>query len=210
MSSTEETDDLVSKPAWAETSAELAFLYSDVYRLHDEGDFRHLQEKSVRILQLLGTSTHLASRAAEIATRIYKVSDDADSLLSQNDLQSHRNIFNLIYEDARALDKLLGLTKGSFSHEITWWYYFRLTFSKKNNPFEKIFYLSVTFLAVLREHLARLRKPKTSFLCTLYLGLAGLAHEKRNRNRERRFLELYWQERIAAESGRLSSNLYMI
>jgi hypothetical protein len=149
-----------------------------------------------------------AEEGSRLVSEMYRLSDEADLQLIRGNKATHDAIFSEIFENARKLDQMIGLKKGSIADEVKWWYYFRLAFNKDENWLIRRCYLLAAYFAAFREHYRRLRSIRYGSLCAFNLGRAGLAHKVRDTEKERWFLKRYWSVKIKGNCFRVEPELF--
>ncbi len=186
----------------------LADLTSKTYSCHDRKDFVELEETSKSLLVSIGVADEAAVKGSKLVSRMYSMSDDADMQLLKGNVSEHERIFSRISEEARELDRVIGLKRGSVADEVRWWRLFRLAYDKNRSAIVRRYYLLAAFFAALREHYRRLGSLRGGFVCASYLGRAGLAHKVRDTQKEVRLLRGYWLAKIEGNGFRVDQELF--
>ena len=186
----------------------LSDLTSRIYSCHDGKDFAELEKTSKQLLISIGVSEEAAEEGGRLVRKMYSLSDEADLQLTDGDVVDHEKIFSDISNEARKLDKVIGLRKGSVADEVQWWRFFRLAYDKNRPLIVRRYYLLAAYFAALREHYRRLGSLRHGLVCASYLGRAGLAHKIRDTGREKSFLRKYWLAKIEGNGFRIDQELF--
>ena len=203
-------EELSTKPEVPYLVDRLSVLSSSIYAFHDGLDFEGLVKSSYLLLSSMGVCQRGAEEGSRMVSEMYRLSDEADSLLMRGDKAGHDAVFSKIFEEALKLDLVLGLKKGSIADEVRWWYFFRLAFDKNRNWLVRRYYLLAAYFAAVQEHYRRLGSLRYGVLCATHLGRAGLAHKARDVEKERRLLRQYWRAKIKGNGFRVEPELFSI
>ncbi|MBI2126106.1 MAG: hypothetical protein HYU02_02160 [Thaumarchaeota archaeon] len=181
---------------------------------HDLGDYEALEKGNVSLLEALRVPKEKIEQASRIITLMYKTSDEADVQLGLGDSKKHDELFGRIFDMAKELDAVLGISYGSVQDEIRWWYRYRLSRSKvkgkKPRRVSSFYHFVLALFFIYVEHVRRIRNPIASLKCTYWLAKAGRKHEKDDWTRTKSTLERYWSAKIAGNSGKIEPMLILV
>ncbi len=192
----------------------LAETYTKVIMYHDLGNYEALEKSSSSLLEALRVTTEKIGQASRITSLMYKTSDEADVQLGLGDRKKHDELFGRIFDMAKELDAILGISYGSIQDEIRWWYQYRLSRSKVNGKrpgnVRSFYHFFMALFFIYVEHVRRIRNPIASLKCTYWLAKAGRKHEKDDWTRTKSILERYWSAKIAGNSGKIEPILILV
>ncbi len=205
--------DLDAGESLSDTIGLLADSYAKVIMYHDLGDYEALEKSSASLLKMLRVPKEKIEQASRITSLMYKTSDEADIQLGLGDSKKHDELFGRIFDMARELDAVLGISYGSVQDEIRWWYQYRLSRSKvkgkKPRNVSSFYHLFLALFFIYAEHVRRIRSPIASLKCAYWLAKAGKRHEKDDWGRVKLILERYWSAKISGNSGKIEPKIIL-